>query len=219
MNRQGLVTWSAAVVIAGLAGYGLGRVTVGDGHRQDRAISARTLPSHVTQSSPPRLVHASVVRSGRSAPAAVAAAARYLDALSSAPRVGGAATVRALTTGGLTPRALRAAAVGALIARRLSARGPVFMRGWLVGYRIVAAARDRVRVAVWTMGLLASQQEVVEPQWSTTLCTLIRVAGAWKLTDARTTAGPTPPEAGSSPSKVAGFVRAASGFRELPGAA
>lgn len=148
---------------------------------------------------------------------AAAAAANYLAALEQALPAGAASwssAVRALTVAPLTAQALDARGASTAIAARIAASaGPAFIRGWRLGYRIDSYTPSRARVAVWTVGLVASVAQVVPAEYSSTECTLRWLSGDWKVARARTTPGPTPPADASDAAAVEAFARAALAFR------
>jgi hypothetical protein len=154
----------------------------------------------------------------RSERGAVAAAGNYLTMLSRALTPGAAFSweraVRALTVAPLTARALSGSAASATMARRLARSGSSFYLGsWLVGYRVLAYSRSRARVALWSVGVLASAVGVVPPEFSTTTCELRWVDGDWKVSGARVSEGPTPPStAASDASPAVAFALAARRF-------
>jgi hypothetical protein len=147
---------------------------------------------------------------------AVVAADGYLRALDPATTEGSSlVTLRAITLPRLTSQALRARAAAVTVAREASASGAGFMRGWQLGWRVISYTPPVARVAIWTMGLAAAPNEVVAPDWSTTLCTLRRVGRAWRVQEAATSPGPTPPSDGSDRAAVAAFARAAATFNSF----
>lgn len=150
----------------------------------------------------------------RSERGAAAAAASYLQLLEpTAPSAGVVARLRALTVAPLTGEALHAQEVSGALARRLSLAGPAFVRGWQVGWRVDSYSTTSARVAVWTMGLVEAASEVLAPYWSTSVCTLAWSHGSWRVSEARTTPGPTPPPDGIDRAAVASFVRSATVFQ------
>jgi hypothetical protein len=74
----------------------------------------------------------------------------------------------------------------------------IVLRSIPAGYRIDHYTPDEAVVAVWYVGIVGSGA-TVEPQqsWRTQLVTLVWERGAWKVTAFESTAGPTPPLAGS----------------------
>lgn len=146
----------------------------------------------------------------------MAAAASYLRLLDQASVAAGTlARLRALTLAPLTAQALRAEAASAALARRISFTGRAFLGGWRLGWQVASYTPATARVAVWTMGMVESAREVVAPDWSTTVCTLRWSAGAWKVSSARASAGPTPPSDGTEPAAVTAFARSASVFHRF----
>jgi len=216
MSRLRLLSIGAALGAA-LLGYGLVHLALGSAN----APSAQTTaPGTVTVPTP--ALSTLVIRAAKPDPAtgsrqaAVLAAVSYLRALEPASATPARRSrVRALTVGPLTELALRAQAAGAAVWRKLSAHGPAVARGWALGYRVGAYDVARARVTIWTVGLVASAIETVAPTWSETTCSLVRRDGAWRVAAARTTPGPTPPIATTSPRAVAGFARAAQTLQAL----
>jgi hypothetical protein len=219
--RPRTLAWIAALAAAVLAGYALARLALASGqHAHARARSTRARPAATAKPSGARSPATMAARpSVHAALGAAATAVSYLRALEPAPASASRqALLRALTLPPLTNQALQAQATGAAVWQRLSARGPVLMRGWTLGYRVDSYTRSRARVTVWTMGLVASATEVVAPQWSTTVCELRFTDRAWRVAAAEATSGPTPPQAPSSPVAVASFARAAAAFRRFDAA-
>ncbi|MGH2873584.1 MAG: hypothetical protein ACRDL5_14130 [Solirubrobacteraceae bacterium] len=215
-----MLSGTAAVTLALTVGFGLGHLLLGASGRS--APTATSIASTQTGSTSTRSSESGPAAaegqggSVRSPVAAITTAVSYLAALEPATAsTGPQVAIQALTSGPLTARALRAQASAALLERRIGAGGPAFMRGWPLGYRILSASGDPVRVAIWTMGLVASHTELVSPQWSTTTCTLGWRHGHWRVLAASTASGPTPPAAGSSRAAVDAFVAAASAFRDF----
>jgi hypothetical protein len=211
MSRRPLI--AATVVVAAVVGYALAQLAFGATHGAPATTQPGARSAHRQLPRPPQ---ASRPQSPYSRLAAVAAAARYLHALDPAPpSTARQVRLRELTAAPFTAEALRAQASAASLAQQLSRRGPTFMRGWLLGYRLVSYTRARARVAIWTVGLVASPAEVVAPQWSTTVCTLVWADGSWRVSDAQVTSGPTPPSAGADPAATAEFARAADPYRSF----
>lgn len=152
MSRRPLI--AAAVVASVLVGYALAQLAFCASHRvqttrQPGAGSGSRQSPRPPQSRQPQPAHSRL--------AAVAAAASYLHALDPAPPTASRQSrLRELTAGPFATQALRAQASTAALARSLARGGPAFMHGWLLGYRILSYARARARVAVWTVGLVAS---------------------------------------------------------------
>lgn len=212
MSAGRRLLYALVLVLVALVSYSLVEAVTGHGSRSSPVRRPRSLPEHTaaTRSTPPRSS-----RSSNDSPLGAAnAAALYLQVLDSASR--SAATlrqVRALTVPPLTAQALRAEAVTAALKAKLSQPGPAFIRGWRLGWRLVAFDPRAARIAVWAMGMVQSPREVLAPSYSTTLCTLRWDDGGWRVSAAVTKPGPTPPSDGSDHSAVASFVRAANRFQ------
>lgn len=152
--------------------------------------------------------------SARSAMGAVDAAVGYLELVDDPTSRPSAATeLRAMTLPPLTGSAERAIAATATLAGQWRADGAGFARGWSLGWRVLSSAPGRARVAIWTMGTVASRAEVIAPDWSTTTCAMRWSAGRWKVASAQTRPGPTPPQPGADRAAVEAFVQSASSFR------
>jgi hypothetical protein len=209
---------AAGIAAAALAGYLLA-TTILAGHTTTSArTSLGTSPAHPSRHStttPPAPTPAASSQSpsAHTPFGAVMAADTYLRALSPGQADSLIATLKAITLPPLTAQALQAQSTASALARRASASGPGFMRGWQLGWRIESYAPTLSRVAIWTMGLAAAPSEVVPPDWSTTLCMLQWSHGSWRVKAASTSPGPTPPPDGSDQPAVAAFARHASGFR------
>jgi hypothetical protein len=223
-------------VAAVLLGYLLAHTLAGGGRHTDRTSSAaarararadtsvgiapRTATARTSTPGPGpwRVLGGVPLGFARSERGAVAAAGNYLTVLSRALTPGAAfwweRAVRALTLAPLTARALSGSAASATIARRLQRSGSSFYLGsWLLGYRVLAYSRSRARVALWSVGMLASAAGVVPPAFSTTTCELRWASGDWKVSGARVSDGPTPPSsAASGAAPVAAFAVAARRF-------
>ncbi len=209
MSRRSLI--AGAIAVAAVVGYALAQLAFGATHGAPATTQPRTQPAYRQSPRPPQ---ASPPQSARSRLAAVAAAASYLHALDPAPpSAARQARLRDLTAAPFTAEALRAQASGAALAEQLWRRGPTFMRGWLLGYRLVSYTRARARVAIWTVGLVASAAEVVAPQWSTTVCTLAWSDGSWRVSGAQVTSGPTPASDSTDPAAAAEFARTAAPYQ------
>jgi hypothetical protein len=219
-----------AAPVAALLGYLAVHALVGGGER-DRPSAAtraasRTVPSRPVSPAlgPVGLVGAIPVGFAHSQRGAVAAAGNYLTvlsrALSPAARSSWPQAVRVLTVAPLRARALQGAAASASIARRLARSGSSFYLGsWLLGYRVAAYSPSRARVALWNFGVMSSAFGVVPPDYSTTTCVLRWAGGDWKLSDARVSAGPTPPSAATTRVRALEFAAAARRFtpyRDVP---
>jgi len=154
---------------------------------------------------------------------AAAAAVNYLNVLEQALIPGARWTwtqaIRALTTQPLEARALAGQTASDLIKAQLAHPGPSFMGSWPLGYRLVSFTRVRARVAIWTVGAMASPAGTVPATFSTTICRLVWTDGGWKVAGAEGTAGPTPPSVSATATDILGFVRAArafTGFGDVP---
>jgi hypothetical protein len=143
----------------------------------------------------------------------VAAAATYLRLLdgpgSAAGQIRG---LRAVTVAPFTWRVTRAVPVIAGLRRRLSRGGSDLIEGWLLGWRVTSVTLDDAQVQIWTMGVVAGPAAGVTSEWSTTTCTVLWTHASWRVSDARTASGPTPPRPGATAAQVAAFVSAASRF-------
>ena len=241
MSRVRALLLAAAAV---LLGYLLGHTLADGGHHTDRTssaaarargragttavgIAARTATARTSTPGPGpwRVLGGVPVGFARSERGAVAAAGNYLTVLSRALTPGAAfwweRAVRALTIAPLTAHALSGSAASATIARRLQRSGSSFYLGsWLVGYRLLAYARSRARVALWSVGVLSSAVGVLPPEFSTTTCELRWAGGDWKVSGARVSDGPTPPSSlASGAAPAVAFALAArrfSPYRDVP---
>jgi hypothetical protein len=210
MSRRPLI--AGTLLTAALVGYPLAQLAFGTGHSAHTTTQAGARAGRQTSRQP----QTDQPRHRRSQLAAVATAASYLHALDPAPASAvRQSRLRDLTAARFTAEALRAQASAAALAEQLSRRGPTFMRGWLLGYRVRSYTPARTRVAVWTVGLVASAAEVVAPQWSTTVCTLIWSRGSWRVSGARVTGGPTPPTDAAGAAAATAFARSADRYQSL----
>lgn len=154
---------------------------------------------------------------------AVAAAVNYVSVLERTLIPGARWTwtqaIRTLTTQPLEARALAGEAASDRIQAQLAHPGPSFMGSWPLGYRLLSFTHVRARVAIWTVGAMASPSGTVPATFSTTTCRLVWTGRDWKIADADASAGPTPPGAGASATQVLGFVgdaRAFTAFGDAP---
>lgn len=173
--------------------------------RSSRTTSTATSSTATTQGF--------VAHSGRGAVAAAVSYLRLLDQASVAAAT--LAQLRAVTWPPLTAQALRAEAASAALARKISTSGRAFVGGWRLGWQITSYTPTSAGVAVWTMGLLESSAAVLAPYWSTTTFTLHWSAGRWRVSSAKTGAGPTPPSDGIDRAAVASFVSSATAFHSF----
>jgi len=216
---------SAALVAVAVLGYVVAQTVLSSRGSPPRPAGARAgLQSPAAAGSSPRLTASRGAPSAasplgvfaHSEPGAVAAAADYLqllDQASIAPDT--LARLRTLTLAPLTAQALAAEAASAALAQRISFTGRAFLGGWRLGWQVASYTPTTARVAVWTMGMVERAGEVVAPDWTTTVCTLRWSAGAWKVSSARASAGPTPPSDGTDPAAVTAFARSASVFHRF----
>jgi hypothetical protein len=215
--RAYLLTTPAAVLL----GYLVAHALLGDGPRRPPAAARGpgvAVASPPARPGPWRAVSGIPVGFARSEAGAVAAASNYLIVLSRALAPGApwswTRAIRALTIAPLSARALRASATSEAIARRFQRSGAsVYLGSWLLGYRAQSYSPARARVEVWNVGVTDSPLGVVGPDYSTTTCTLRWVGGDWKVSDARVSAGPTPPPSPqASATHAAAFAAAARQF-------
>jgi hypothetical protein len=118
----------------------------------------------------------------------------------------------------LREMALRASGATQTVRQKLAVAGASFVGSWLLGYRVLSYTRAHARIAVWNVGLMAGEQSVVAPYFSTATCTLIWADRDWKVAASETNAGPTPPSSpGQAQSRA--FIANAAGFtpyRDVP---
>lgn len=204
-------------------GVAIGRRTTESLPPEARPAVTVTLPappaaSRQSESQPPNRrssAHA------RTPDGAVAAASKYLDALSG-PAILDSTTVRTTLTeiasSGSREGLIRAYAAAAEQARAhlgVGAGAPVLFRTTPVGYRVDGFHRNAATVSIWRVGIVASGG-TVEPQqsWRTETVALVWERGAWKVDAVRSLPGPTPPLAGrATPSTE--LLPAVQRFREF----
>jgi len=229
VTRVRVYRLAVAAVIAGLIGYlAVHALLTQVGQPRSPSLGAHTAPSSKTVALPASPGPAgSVDRIGvgfaRTPPGAVAAAVNYLNVLERALIPGARWTwsqaIRTLTTRPLEARALAGQAASDRIKAQLAHPSPSYLGSWPLGYWLLSFTRARARVAIWTVGAMASPSGSVPATFSTTTCRLVWTGGDWKIADAEATAGPTPPAAGASVTQVLGFVgdaRAFTGFGDVP---
>jgi hypothetical protein len=215
-SRFRLLTVAALIAVA-TAGYLVSQVLLPSPH-PGPSVRVRVAGQHLaaidgTTTDSVVAAPSSADEGGRSLGGPVEAAASYLDLLDgSDPAPGRIAALRAVTVAPLTARVTRAVPVIAELRARMSRGGPGLMEGWLLGWRVTSLTSDRARVEIWTTGVVAGPTVGVTSEWSTTTCSLVSSNGAWRVSDARTAAGPTPPSPGAGVAQATAFVRAASRF-------
>jgi hypothetical protein len=201
------------LVLVALLSYSVVEVVIGHGPGapdKTRAAQPRPQAGLTTPFTPA----ASAREPDDSPQAAVAVAARYLEVLDEASRSRATSSqLRALTLPPLTQQALRVEAVSAALKQRLSDPGAAFVRGWRLGWRVISFTPRHARIGLWAMGTVQSSQEVLPPNYSTTLCALRLTGGGWRVFAAATKPGPTPPADGSDHRAVISFVRQANRFQ------
>jgi hypothetical protein len=124
-------------------------------------------------------------------------------------------TIDSIAMGPLRTRLARAlpAVAGALRARIKKGHAAAAFDGWPLGYRLISFGRGRAMVAVWHLDVAASSAlQLQSVDYATTTYRLRFFGGDWRIVDATTHAGPTPPAAGASTGQLNSFARAASSF-------
>jgi hypothetical protein len=155
--------------------------------------------------------------------AAVVAATTYLLSVGNAAvgdptRAGQVAG--AIATGPLRQQLERSLpALAALIRARVKAgRAPAAFDGWPLGYHVLAFNRSEATVAVWHLDVAASSAlHLMSVDYATTTYRLRFLAGEWRIEQAATSPGPTPPR--TTGPGLDEFARASDSFstyRDVP---
>lgn len=101
----------------------------------------------------------------------------------------------------------------ALRARLGSSTAPAAFDGWPLGYRVLRFGPGHSTISIWHLDVAAtSALRLVSSDFTTTTYALAWIDGAWRITDIRNAAGPTPPHSGASGAQIDEFAHAADEF-------
>lgn len=148
--------------------------------------------------------------------AAVVAATTYLLSVGNAA-VGDPMRARrvagAVATGPLRQQLEQAlpALAASIRARVKAGRAPAAFDGWPLGYHVLAFNRSEATVAVWHLDVAASSAlDLMSVDYATTTYRLRFLTGEWRIVQAATAPGPTPPR--TTRPGLDGFARASDSF-------
>ena len=163
----------------------------------------------------PRHAHVSHVAGFPPSPAgAVQAATSYLLVLGQAGIAGGAqarSTAAAVAAGPLQAALAQSLPlVASAIQAHLRGRAePGSLEGWPLAFRLDGFHGSHAVVSIWYLDTAASTAlDLVSADYATTTYALAWIRGAWRIEDAHTAPGPTPPRADARAAQVDGFARA-----------
>jgi hypothetical protein len=101
-----------------------------------------------------------------------------------------------------------------LRARLDSGRGATRYRQSVIAVRVESASAARVEVSAWWVGVLSREGAVIpQAQWTTSLITVIREDGGWRVDEETSEPGPVPGSTSDSePISHEEFERRLAGF-------